>query len=304
MNDRAIEAFLAIVTTKNFQKAAELLNLTQSTVSHRLKDLEEEMGTPLISRTRGRTDITLTNAGEHFLPLAIRWQQLSADMDKIKEHDSYPESLVIGGLDSVKDFILLPFLRALRERCPNLQIKLVTGSSTSLYEMIATKGADIGFVQFDIRKTYVHGDFFCREEFLVVSCSANKFPLTVSAKDLDPTYECRIDWGAKFNRWHEDTWGINHKSMTLCDTLFELRGILKDSNRWALVPASSAHWFLKDGLFTVSRIDPMPPERVISMIYHEEPRAEARGLLTVFKEILRDPDLQHKTDSCVMFGKF
>ena len=47
-----IETFLMIVETKNITKTAENLFVSQPTVSHRLKLLEEELGVQLITRKK------------------------------------------------------------------------------------------------------------------------------------------------------------------------------------------------------------------------------------------------------------
>jgi DNA-binding transcriptional LysR family regulator len=53
MNFLGIEAFLAIVQTHNLKRAADLLHLTQATISYRLKTLEQEMGAVLVERSKG-----------------------------------------------------------------------------------------------------------------------------------------------------------------------------------------------------------------------------------------------------------
>ncbi|MBZ9685655.1 LysR family transcriptional regulator [Clostridium estertheticum] len=60
MNFISVEAFLSIVETKSLSKAAEKLYLSQSTISHRLKILEQELNTELVLRNRGQRVITLT----------------------------------------------------------------------------------------------------------------------------------------------------------------------------------------------------------------------------------------------------
>ena len=60
MNLAEIETFLMIVKTKNITKTAENLFLSQPTVSHRLKLLEEELDVRLISRKKGYKQIELT----------------------------------------------------------------------------------------------------------------------------------------------------------------------------------------------------------------------------------------------------
>ena len=54
MNLAEIETFLTIVNTKSITRTADLLFLSQPTVSHRLTSLENELGFPLVIRQKGR----------------------------------------------------------------------------------------------------------------------------------------------------------------------------------------------------------------------------------------------------------
>ncbi|MCK9913314.1 LysR family transcriptional regulator [Microbacteriaceae bacterium K1510] len=71
MEIRQMKSLQAIVATGNFGLAAEQLRLTQSALSHQIKELEEELGTPLL--VRARPHVYLTDAG----------QVLMASVDKI-----------------------------------------------------------------------------------------------------------------------------------------------------------------------------------------------------------------------------
>jgi DNA-binding transcriptional LysR family regulator len=53
MNIDDIQAFLAVVSNQSLTKAAEILHLSQSSVSHRLKNLEQELDLILIERGKG-----------------------------------------------------------------------------------------------------------------------------------------------------------------------------------------------------------------------------------------------------------
>ena len=64
MNDAALRTFLAIAETGSLMRASERLNVTQSTITARLKTLEAELGQPLF--TRGRSGARLTAAGARF----------------------------------------------------------------------------------------------------------------------------------------------------------------------------------------------------------------------------------------------
>jgi len=201
MNERGIEVFLAITMARNFRKAAEILNLSQSTVSHHLKELEEEMGAPLIERYKGRKNVTLTNFGEKFLPLAFRWQEIRDEMDLAKNR-SFGCSLSIGGLDSVKNHVLLPFFRKLLMHKPQVQFKLFTGSSTNLYECVAKREIDMAFVQLELQSTYVRTDPFYEEKLLLIKeCNETADDDDIiETESLNPQRELQIDWGYDFRR--------------------------------------------------------------------------------------------------------
>ena len=68
MDIAQIKTFVELSRTRHFGKAAKSLFITQSTVSVRIRMLEESLGVRLL--TRDRNNIQLTAAGTRFLPLA------------------------------------------------------------------------------------------------------------------------------------------------------------------------------------------------------------------------------------------
>ena len=63
-----LEAFVAIAEYGSFQRAARALNLSQAALSHRLRKVEEDLGTPLLTRTS--REVSLTPTGQGLLPEA------------------------------------------------------------------------------------------------------------------------------------------------------------------------------------------------------------------------------------------
>ncbi|VTO16313.1 transcriptional regulator HdfR [Klebsiella variicola] len=68
MDTELLKTFLEVSRTRHFGRAAEALYLTQSAVSFRIRQLENQLGVNLF--TRHRNNIRLTTAGEKLLPYA------------------------------------------------------------------------------------------------------------------------------------------------------------------------------------------------------------------------------------------
>lgn len=84
MELRHLRYFSALAGSLNFTRAAERLHVTQSTLSHQIKQLEEELGRPLFDRIGKR--VALTEAGEAFLHHATRaLQEIDRGLGALRE---------------------------------------------------------------------------------------------------------------------------------------------------------------------------------------------------------------------------
>ena len=76
MDFKQIETFLTIAKYKSFTKSSEVLYVSQSTVSNRLRSLEEELDLVLVIRKKGMSTVTLTEKGEEFIDIAKQWVEV------------------------------------------------------------------------------------------------------------------------------------------------------------------------------------------------------------------------------------
>ena len=138
-----IRTFLEISDCGNFNRAAEILNVTQSTVSARVKTMEEYFGRTLFKRSH--SGVELTSAGQHFRQYALNIQRL---WQQAQQRISLPEnfSQVIGlGLQvSLWDRLILKWIPWMRENANDVAIHVEADYSPSLMRQLSDGLLDIG----------------------------------------------------------------------------------------------------------------------------------------------------------------
>lgn len=93
MEFRVLSYFLAVAKEENISKAAEILHITQPTLSRQLSELEEDLGVQLFNRGKRKT--TLTDAG---LLLRKRAEEITSLTEKTKLELSQPAEIVSGDI--------------------------------------------------------------------------------------------------------------------------------------------------------------------------------------------------------------
>lgn len=123
---RAVEIFVVAGNALSFAAAAEIVNLTPSAVSRRIRDLERDLGVALFRRFNRR--IELTPAGHRYLdavgPAIEQIDRASAEL-RPRQRQAV---LRLSVLQSLASTWLLPRLAALRQRRPDLDIQIETSS--------------------------------------------------------------------------------------------------------------------------------------------------------------------------------
>jgi DNA-binding transcriptional LysR family regulator len=85
MNLNQVESFLSIVRLGTISKAAIHLDVTQPTITTRLLSLEREYDVVLLHREQGMRSVTLTNEGEMFYQIALKYELLVSETRVLKQ---------------------------------------------------------------------------------------------------------------------------------------------------------------------------------------------------------------------------
>jgi len=190
-----IRTFLEISDCGNFNRAAENLNVTQSTISARVKTMEDRFGRVLFKR--GHSGVELTSAGQHFRQYAINIQRLwQQAQQRISLPENFSNGIGLGSQVSLWHSLVLKWIPWMRANANDVAIHVEADYSPSLMRQLSDGILDIG-VMYNPRQTpgLVIEDLL--EETLVL--------VATSRRNLEKKWVedyVFVDWGAAFRAQH------------------------------------------------------------------------------------------------------
>jgi DNA-binding transcriptional LysR family regulator len=145
MEFELLRSFVAVAECGGFHRAADQLNLTQSTVSQQIKRLELETKRPLFRRTT-RT-VTLTDDGEMLLGDARRLLQLEEAARRRLTSPPLSGTVRLGAVEEVAGGSLPPALGRFASSHPNVKLEVQIGVSSPLIEQLDAGRLDVVFAK-------------------------------------------------------------------------------------------------------------------------------------------------------------
>jgi DNA-binding transcriptional LysR family regulator len=151
MEIRHLRYFCVLAEQLHFTKAALLLNVAQPALSHQMKQLEAELGTPLLERTNRR--VRLTAAGEVFFHRATRiLEQVDrAARETARVGQGEAGNLVIGVVSTAVCSVVPELLRRLRREAPHISIDIREMEPAEQVEALRRETIDIGLLFLSIQ---------------------------------------------------------------------------------------------------------------------------------------------------------
>ena len=196
MNTDQIKTFLEVAATGNFNRAAENLNVTQSTVSARIRALEERLGRPLFARSHAGAQ--LTPAGQRLRRYALNMQRLWQRAEQeVALPKAYRAVIGLGSQFSLWERLILRWIPWMRRAVPNVAVHVEADYSTSLMRQLADGVLDIG-VMYEPRQTPgLIVEELLVEQLILVSTQA---PAAAGSWEDDYLF---VDWGRDFRLSHD-----------------------------------------------------------------------------------------------------
>src|SRR5215207_3011005 len=198
-----LRTFRVIAETLNFTKAAELLNLTQSAVSHQIKALETELGAPLF--IRAKRGVILTSAGKVALAYASR---ILDEAEEMKERVAGREAALLGRVrvaaaTQALVYLFSPLFEEFMEQHEGIELLFRTTVSTEQTVTDILNGtADVGFASLPTYSPTLSIKELIQDELVLVAAQKHRFAdlKTIKTKDLEKERWILFERGSSIRR--------------------------------------------------------------------------------------------------------
>lgn len=144
MDIEYIKRFIVAAQCLNFSKAADMLFISQPTLSHSITSIEKKLGTLLF--VRNTKSVKLTQAGELFLPAAVEIMEIFQNtISKInQELNLGSNALNIGYVGPAVDNLLSQWVKKFRKMHPDVKVQILRYSSQNVVEAFRTYAIHLG----------------------------------------------------------------------------------------------------------------------------------------------------------------
>jgi DNA-binding transcriptional LysR family regulator len=267
-----IEAFTQVATHNSFSRAAEVLQLTQPSITARIQALERELGEELFER--GGRGVKLTDAGRVFLPYVEHILQLLQEgRDAVEEvRNVQLGSLRLGSAITISTYVLPGILHRFCQEFPGVDVVIRTGRSEQVLNMLMTDEVQVGIIRAlsaqDIETIPLYDD-----EIVLVANPEHRFAQSTGVTIAEAAREPIVlfDRGSSYYGMIHDLFRkaavIPNVAMEL-DSLEATKRMVEQGLGIALVPVATVQRELNQGvLVQIPLSDVEPIKRPISLVY-------------------------------------
>lgn len=182
MELRHLRYFTAVADALSFTKAAQTLRTAQPSLSQQIRDLEHEIGTPLL--IRDKRNVALTPAGRVFLDEArlVLAQAERAKTLARRASESERQNLTIGFVPAAEVKIFPQALTMLRGQYPETRIALQSLTTFEQHQALLAGEIDIGFLRPPVDDSQLDCEVILREPLVAMMPASHP----AAAKDIVP----------------------------------------------------------------------------------------------------------------------
>ena len=172
MDFKQLRSFVAVIRYGSFTTAASKLRISQPTVSTHIRQLEEELGTPLVLRNAKR--IELTASGYKMFDQAVSMLTMHDKMlQSMRRHDS--DAIYLGASSIPSGYILPNLLSEFCENWSEARFVITQDSSQTILNGMLSGLFELGFVGMPVEEDTLESVPFFRDKIIVATPNTDEF---------------------------------------------------------------------------------------------------------------------------------
>ena len=288
-----ITAFIETARRQSVSRAAEALFISQPALTARLKGLESDLGAELF--LRGPRGMRLTDAGNAFLPYAVRALETLTDgrMQVNALERGGAGRLAIGAAPAVSTYVLPALLKRFSEGYPRVSVSVRTGHSEEILDLVLREQVTLGLVR-ALQHPEIMSTPLYEDRLILVVEPSHPFAREgrIRMKDLADEQLIQFDRTSSYHDLTSAlfvTAGVSPAARMELDNIDAAKKMVEQGFGVALLPQTSVADELEAGtLAEVEVVDAAPVRRKIVAITRRDagpPAGQPKAFLATFEEI-------------------
>ena len=281
MNLKQFKYVLILANEHSFSSAADVLNITQPSLSQYVKKIEKEIGAELFDRTNG--DVRLTDAGRAYVEIGRKMLDLEHQLEEqLSDIAAYKSGTISIGISAHRSVALMPpVVKKFKQRYPGITLQIIEKRRHELVEAAEHGEFDLVITTLPVDRT-----LFTTEQLFVeenVIAAFEPLPGQVVQGRKLPVIEVAVLNGLPFAMLNEDhlmqkeldelirSHNLRLRKEVECTSLEALVEMVKEGIGFAFIPACLA----KGNLYFYSISETVPRREIVVMYRKEQYMSQA-----------------------------
>jgi len=273
MDLRHLRIFLAVCEAGTMTRAAEIVYMTQPSVSQVIAELEKEYGVRLFERLNHR--LYLTAAGEQLRSYASHIVNLSEQVKKELADQTAQGAIRVGASLTIGAHLLPGIIKAYRQELPEVEIFTQVDNTSVIEKLIMEDRIDLGLVEGPVYSAHIREEMLCEDDLVIICGPGHPFwgegMIEINRLAGKPFIIREQGSGTRdiFEKIMNEA-GANWKIVGVYNNTEAIKQAVRENLGLAVVPKISIKEEVERGLLQTIEVSGLNLKRNFNLVYHRQ----------------------------------